>query len=262
MSDSETVLCERNGAVARLVLNRPDAFNAMNLELTRALLRQTESLVDDPSVRAIIVTGNGKAFSAGGDLRSFAGAEDVSKLLLDITHGLHGAIERLAACNAPVIAAVNGVAAGAGMSLAAACDLVVAAESATFTMAYTGAGLTPDGSSTYFLPRLIGMRRTQELMITNRRLSAQEALDWQLVNQVVADDELEATVSGLAAKLASGPTRAYGAVKRLLATTWENELSPQLANEAQTISSQAATPDGSEGITAFLEKRKPSFEGK
>ena len=128
-------------------------------------------------------------------------------------------LTRLASMNAPLIAAVNGVAAGAGMSLAAACDLVIAAESATFTMAYTAAGLTPDGSSTWFLPRLIGLRRTQELMLTNRRLSAAEALDWQLVNQVVPDDQLAAQVDKLASRLASGATHAFGVVKKLLAAS-------------------------------------------
>jgi 2-(1,2-epoxy-1,2-dihydrophenyl)acetyl-CoA isomerase len=256
-----TVLSERRGAVAHLTLNRPRAFNAMSPALMVEFRAAAAEIAADASVRAVVVTGAGKAFSAGGDLRSFADSDDVSGLLRTMTRDLHAGLVSLASMNAPVIAAVNGVAAGAGMSLAAACDLVVAAESATFTMAYTAAGLTPDGSSTWFLPRLIGLRRTQELMLTNRRLSAAEALDWQLVNQVVPDDQLGAEVEKLATRLACGATGAFGVVKKLLSASSNRELEAQLAAEAEGIASQAATPDGQEGIAAFLEKRKPEFSG-
>ena len=157
---------------------------------------------------------------------------------------------------------MHGSAAGAGLSLACMSDLVLAAESTKFTMAYTRAGLSPDGSSTYFLPRLIGMRRTQELALTNRLLSAQEALEWQLINRVVADDALHDEALGLARKLAQGPTRAFGAVKKLLMATSDRSLEEQLDLERDSISKLSATPDGREGVAAFLEKRKPSFSGE
>jgi 2-(1,2-epoxy-1,2-dihydrophenyl)acetyl-CoA isomerase len=156
---------------------------------------------------------------------------------------------------------VNGTAAGAGMSLAIAGDLVLAAESASFTMAYTAAGLAPDGSSSWLMPRLIGMRRTQELMLTNRTLSAREAAEWGLVTRVVPDAELQAEAAALAARLAQGPTRAYGVVKSLLAETFSTAYEAQLEHEARGIAAMARTADGQEGIRAFLEKRAARFTG-
>lgn len=173
----------------------------------------------------------------------------------------HAAVSRLTRMDPPVIAAVNGTAAGAGMSLACACDLVLAAESARFTMAYTKVGLTPDGSSTYFLSRLVGLRRALELALTNRVLSAQEAFDWGIVSRVVADGELMAQADALAADLASGAA-ALGASKRLLYGGWTETLETQLEHESQTISDISRTKDGKEGIATFLEKRAPiMFKG-
>jgi 2-(1,2-epoxy-1,2-dihydrophenyl)acetyl-CoA isomerase len=164
--------------------------------------------------------------------------------------------------NKPLIVAVNGMAAGAGFSMAVCGDLVLAAESAKFTMAYTAAGLSPDGSASYFLPRLIGMRKTQELMLTNRRLKAEEALEWGLVTQVVADEELAETAMKLAQQLAEGPTLAYGQVKQLLNSSFNNSLETQMELEGRGISAMAASTDGREGIQAFLEKRAPIYQGK
>src|SRR4051812_15046278 len=178
-------------------------------------------------------------------------------------HGLasdfHAALESLAGLDAPVITAVQGVAAGGGMSLAIAGDLVVAAESAWFTMAYTAAGLSPDGGSTWTLPRLVGWRRATELMLLNERLDAQRALALGLVSRVVPDAELGPTVDDLARQIAAGPTRAYGAVKRLLRASWAAGFEDQLAAETDAISARAGSPDGREGIGAFLEKRPPRF---
>ena len=254
------VLFQLDGAIGRITLNRPQSYNAMNLALMkdfRAAVRQCES----ERVRAVVLTGAGKAFSAGGDLAAFAAAADPKAQLKEMADVLHEGIEGLAALDAPVVAAVNGTAAGAGLSLACSCDLVLAAESAKFTMAYTNAGLCPDGSSTYFVPRLIGLRRTQELMLTNRVLTAAEALDWQLVTRVVPDAALADEATQLATRLASGPTRAFGAVKRMLLASSARDLTAQLALESESISDLAATPDGQEGIRAFLEKRKPGFTG-
>lgn len=261
MSDP-TILLDVHGAVARITLNRPDAANGLTLDMTRELMQTAIRVDEDPGVRAIVLTGAGKLFCAGGDLKSFAGFGDgVGAVLKEMTAYLHAAISRLARGNAPVICAVNGTAAGAGMSLAVAGDLAIASESAKFTMAYTAAGLSPDGSSTFFLPRLIGMRRTQELMLTNRRLSAAEALDWGLVNRVVPADEVVKQTEELAEQLASGATGAYGVVKKLLAQSFNESLETQMDAEAVGIAGCSMTPDGKEGIQAFIEKRAPVFKG-
>jgi 2-(1,2-epoxy-1,2-dihydrophenyl)acetyl-CoA isomerase len=175
---------------------------------------------------------------------------------------LHTALSRLARMDAPVIAAVNGTAGGAGLSLVMAADLAIAAQSAKFTMAYTGAGLSPDGSSTFYMPRKIGDRKARELMLTNRVLSAAEALDWGVVNQVVADGQALDLAMILARRLAAGPTRAYGAVKTLLNDSFEHGLESQMALEASKIAELVVSEDGQEGIQAFLEKRKPGFTGR
>jgi 2-(1,2-epoxy-1,2-dihydrophenyl)acetyl-CoA isomerase len=218
---------------------------------------------EDPEVRALIVKGAGKMFCAGGDLRSFAGEGDaLPAYLKEITHNLHGAVSRFSRMDAPVVSAVKGVAAGAGFSLACAADMVIAAESARFTVAYTGVGLTPDGSCSFFLPRLIGLRRSQELMLTRRILSASEALDWNLVTRVVPDDDLEAESEELVAQLAAGPTRAFGGVKRLLLGSAGDHLESQMEKEARCIADAARSADAKEGIAAFLDKRKPDFTGE
>jgi 2-(1,2-epoxy-1,2-dihydrophenyl)acetyl-CoA isomerase len=260
---SDDVLLEIRDHVAHLTLNRPTAGNAIDLATAKALLAAAVRCDEDGDVRAVLLTGAGTMFCAGGDLRSFAASSGrLGELLTELTQALHAAIARLAHMDAPVVAAVNGAAAGAGMSLACAADLVVAAESARFTMAYTAAGLSPDGSSTYFLPRLIGLRRTVELMLTNRRLSAAEALEWGIVNQVVPDAELGATAARLAGTLAGGPTRAFGTVKKLLLASALQDLQAQLDVETRGIVGMAATDDAREGIAAFLAKRRPVFHGR
>lgn len=255
-----SVLFERVGDVARIVLNRPDAMNAMNMPLMKDLRAAAERCAEE-SVRAVVVTGAGRAFSAGGDLAAFADSGDAPALLKALTVELHAGLVVLANLDAPVIAAVNGTAAGAGLSLACSCDYVLAAEKAKFTLAYTGAGLAPDGGSTFYLPRLIGLRRTQELMLTNRVLTAGEALEWQLINQVVPADALDGEAMKLAAHLAAGASRAYGAVKRTLLASAGRDLEAQLDLEGDSISASAGTADGEEGIRAFLEKRPPNFTG-
>lgn len=261
--EDPTVLFEVRDGVARVTLNRPKAANSINLNLARELLSAATRCDEDPSVRAAVITGTGNTFCVGGDLRSFAAqGERLPRHLREVTTNLHAAVSRLVRMDAPVIAAVNGTAAGAGMSLACACDLVLAVESARFTMAYTKVGLTPDGSSTYFLPRLVGLRRALELTLTNRVLSAYEAFDWGIVSQVVADGELEARTDALASDLASSATATLGASKRLLHGGWYGSLETQLEHEGRTISDASRTADGKEGVAAFLEKRAPRFEGR
>lgn len=257
------ITLERADGVATLTLNRPKAANSLDIPLARELMHAAIACDDDPEIRAVVLTGAGPMFCAGGDLRSFADAGTaISSRLKELTVYLHAAISRLTRMDAPVIAAVNGVAAGAGFSLAIAADLTIASDAASFVMAYTNAGLVPDGSSTFFLPRRIGDRRTRELMLTNRKLSAAEALDWGLVNQVVPAAELLPTATKLATTLAAGPTRSYGAVKALLNETFEHGLEAQMEREARAIAGASITADGQEGIRAFLDKRKPQFTGR
>ena len=258
----DTLDFEIRDGVARILLNRPKNANAVDLQLAKDLMYAALQCDEDAGVRAILLGAHGKMFCAGGDLGAFAKAGDgMPGLVKEMTTYLHAGISRLARGRAPVVAAVNGAAAGAGFSLCCAADLVIAAESAKFTMAYTQAGLTPDGSSTYFLPRLLGTRRTLELMITNRTLTAAEALDWGLVNRVVGDGELEAEADALVARLASGPTEAFGVVKKLVSASLGDTLEGQMELESRAIADSARTADAAEGIEAFFAKRKPEFSG-
>ncbi len=252
----------QNG-VAKIQLNRPDAANAVNLEMGQELMQAALRCDEDAGIRAVLITGTGKIFCAGGDLRAFESHGDELPLRLkELTTYLHAAVSRFVRGDAPVITAVNGAAGGAGFSLAIAGDLVYASEKARFTMAYTQVGLTPDGSSTYFLPRIVGVRKALELALTNRVLTAQEALEWGLVNEVVAPDELMARAEAQAAALAQGPTKAFGEAKRLMREGLEGSLETQMELEARAIAAAGARPDGREGIKAFLEKRKADFKGQ
>jgi len=258
----ENLIFEIDAGVARLTLNRPKAANSINLDLTRELVEVATTCEKDSSIRAVLLTGSGRFFSAGGDLKNFAAAEDqIPKLVSQTANTLHAAIAKFARMNAPVVAAVNGPAAGAGMSLVCMTDIALAAESAFFSMAYTAAGLAPDGSSTYFLPRIVGIRRARELMLTNRRLSAAEACELGIVERVVPDGDLMREAENVARALASGPTLAFGAVKKLLIASQNAQLEDQLDAEADAIVSMTGTSDGREGVSAFREKRRPSFRG-
>lgn len=257
----ETIRFTVEAGVARIVLDRPKA-NAFSPVLSRELRDAAVRCDVDPEVRAVVLTGVGRFFSAGGDLAAFASAESASKLLFDMTHDIHAAVAHFHRMAAPVIVAVNGTAAGGGLSLCLGGDVVIAAETAKLTMGYPKVGLSPDGTSSYFLPRLVGLRRAQELMFTDRVLTAEEGREWGLVTKVVPAEELESTVAALAERLANGPTRAYGAAKNLLSTTFGNGLAEQAELESRWIAELAASPDGQEGIGAFLEGRKPSFTGR
>jgi len=256
----EFVNFEVDAGVARITLNRPEVANGLNVEMAHELMLAAIECDESSQIRAVLLTGSGKMFCAGGDLKSFAAFGDELPLKLkEMTTYLHAGISRLARCRAPVIAAVGGAAAGAGFSLCCAADLVIASERAKFTMAYTGAGLTPDGSSSYFLPRIVGSRRTLELMLTNRTLSADEALEWGLVTQVVPTDDLTAASENLAARLASGPTGAFGFVKKLVAASFGDTLEAQMELETRAISDSARSSDAKEGIDAFIAKRPPEW---
>lgn len=259
----EKILFVIDDGVATITFNRPEDANAMDRDVMYELMHAAIRCDEDRTIRCAVVTGSGGFFSAGGDLAAFADAgNDTGALLKEMTTFFHAAVSRLARMDAPVIAAVNGTAAGAGFSLVAACDLAIAADTAVFTSAYTAASLTPDGSSTYFVPRLIGLRRATELMLTNRRLSAAEAMDWGLINQVVPPEELRDTVGALARRLATGGTLAFGATKRMLQASFSETLETQMESEARSIAAMSHTEDGREGIKAFFEKRKPNFQGR
>jgi 2-(1,2-epoxy-1,2-dihydrophenyl)acetyl-CoA isomerase len=255
----ETIELDVRDGVAHLTLNRPDAANGINLPLARDLMDAVLAISADPAARVILLTGAGARFCGGGDLKGFAGRDDLPTHLREILGPLHVAIAELVRGAAPVVAAVQGSAAGAGIGLVGASDLVLAAESTKFVMAYTQVGLTPDGSSSWFLPRLVGLRRALELTFTNRVLSAAEAKDWGLITDVVPDDELSSAAEALATRLAAGPPLALAGAKRLLHTSLESTLEAHLAREAEAISAAAGTREGQEGVAAFVEKRPAVF---
>lgn len=258
---SETVGLEIAGGIARLTLERPDAANAIDLDVAQGLCGAASELAARDDVRVVVLSSGGKLFCAGGDLGWMQAQDDPAAGLHVLATALHKAIEGFAALDAPVVARVHGAAAGAGMSLVLGADLAVASTKASFTMAYTSVGLSPDGGSSYLLPRLVGQRRATEIILTNRRVGAEEAERIGMITRAVEPEALDDAVEALAASLAAGPTSSYGAAKRLFATTWTASMHDQLADEADAIAACAGSPAGQEGISAFLAKRKPDFAG-
>lgn len=253
-----------DAGVARLVLDRPDRANAMDATMAYELRHAAIELLHNDAVRAVVVSAPGPVFCAGGDLKSFAGAASPAERAMLIEHltiDLHAAVARLSRLAAPVIAAVTGSVGGAGMSLVAACDLVVASTAAKFTMGYTKAGLVPDGTSSYFLSRVVGLRRASELMLTNRTLSAQEALEWGLINELAEPAEVTARAEALASSLAAGATAAFGGAKRVLYEGAASSLEESMERESHVIGHVSGLGDATEGIDAFIAKRPPRFSG-
>jgi 2-(1,2-epoxy-1,2-dihydrophenyl)acetyl-CoA isomerase len=246
-------------AVTTLTLNRPDALNALTAELRRELLAAIKAASRDAEVRAVVVTGAGRAFCAGADLRGGSGEREFRRVLTDEYNPL---IEAIRALPKPVIAAVNGVAAGAGVSLALAADVVVAAEDARFLPAFHRIGLVPDSGLTRTLVRAMGRHRAFEVLMGERQLSAGEAQAAGLVAAVVPSDRLADAVRELAERLASGPTRAIGLTKRLIVDAENASLSDSLAAEAALQEVAGRTEDHAEGVSAFTEKRDPAFRGR
>jgi 2-(1,2-epoxy-1,2-dihydrophenyl)acetyl-CoA isomerase len=254
---------EVEDGVGLIRLNRPNDGNAIILEMARELLDVATYCDEDSAVRAVILTGNGKMFCAGGDLKVFAAqGEKVSLYLKETTQALHAAISRFNWMDAPVLGAINGTAAGGGFSLALTTDIAIAAESAKFTMAYTKIGLVPDGSSSYILARLVGLRRAKEMALLNPVLSARQAMDWGLVNRVVADDQVLTSALTIAQQWAKGPTRSFGEAKRLILSGATESLESQMEKESRAIAAMAGSADGQEGLAAFIAKRSPRFQGK
>ncbi len=257
------VALHRDGAVLTIELNRPDSLNAWNQALGEELLGAVREAAGDDAVRAVLVTGAGRAFSSGADLRAGFeatpdGHPDVRKAL---TERYHPIITGIRTMPKPVVAAVNGPAVGIGCSLALACDLVVAAESAYFLLAFVNIGLVPDGGSSLFLPTRIGMARATELSMLGERLPAAKALEWGLINRVVPDDRLRDEAAGLAARLAAGPTRSYAGTKRQLNNWLYQRMGEQLELEARVQQEMAGSDDFIEGAMAFAQKREARFSG-
>ncbi len=261
---SDIVLLEVDGGVATVTLNRPDTGNAIDVAMARGLMEAARRCDDDPEIRAVVLTGAGERFCVGGDVKSFAvQGDDLPAYVLEITGYLHAALSHFARMDAPVVAAVHGAAAGAGMSLVCAADLAVAEAETRFVMGYTAIGLTPDGSSTYYLSRLVGLRRAQQLLLLNRPLDALQALEWGLVSSVFDGvDNVRARATDMARRFAAGPTKAYGGVKRLLLASTGTELEAQLELEGATIAEASTTADARAGIAAFLAKEQPEFHGE
>ena len=255
----KTVLVELREGVATVTLNRPGGANALNMAMGRDLLEAALRVEGDPAVRAVVVTGAGKHFCFGGDLGGMAGeGAGIGGYLNELTTNIHAAISCFTRMRAPVIAAVNGTAAGGGVGLVCMTDLAIAGRGSRFSLAYTGVGLAPDCSTSFLLPRIVGRRRAFELFLTNRALSADEALAWGLVNQVVDDAEVLPQALALAARLAAGPTESFAAVKRLMDAA-DPGLEAQMALEGRTIAAQALHAHGREGVAAFIGKRTPNF---
>ena len=264
---NDTVTVERdpaNPVIAILTFNRPAVYNAMSDELIRAFRDHSVALVGATDIRALIVRGAGKAFLAGGDVSSFHARKDdpdFASQVIPMGDALHDAIMAIRNMPFPVIAAIQGACAGAGVSVALACDMAIASDQASFNTAYTKIGLSPDGGSTWFLPRMLGIKKATELIMLADSIDAERALAFGLVNRVVAADALDAEVMQLATRLANGATRAYANAKTLLNKTFETPMREQMDREIALFATCSTTNDFREGVTAFVEKRKPNFTG-
>ncbi len=255
---------EQNGGWARLTLNRPGKLNSVNAQMRAELAEALAAVDGEENIRALLITGAGRAFCAGQDLqeREIAPGGEAPDLRRSLREGYNPLIWKIASMPKPVVCAVNGVAAGAGVSLAMACDFVFAAESARFVMAFCGIGLVPDSGATWFLPRAAGLPRARAMMMTGEPVDAKTAAQWGMIYRCVADGELAEQSETLAAKLARAPTSALGRIKRLLIEGEENSLPRQLEREAEEQGEAGRGSDYAEGVRAFLERRPADFTGR
>ncbi len=263
MDSLETVDFEQRDGVGWIRMNRPESFNAFNLAMSRDLLAAANHCGAEKSIRAVVLTGAGRAFCAGGDVQEMhlhleeTGRAD--KLLRRLTVGLHAFVAEIVRMEKPVIAAVNGVAAGAGMSMSLACDMGLALEGCRFVLAYTNIGLVPDGGSSYLLTRLVGYRKAMEIAYLNEPIDSAEALRLGLVNRVLPADAFEEEVNRIASRLAEGPTATYGRARNLMRLGLVETLETQMENERQALVTASQSDEFREGIEAFMGKRKPDF---
>lgn len=250
--------------VADVRLDRPDNGNAIDVAMARDLREAATRIAGDGAVRVVLLRGNGPMLTTGGDIDLFSGTPHhaLPPLLRRMIDDYHVALARLAEIDAPLVVGVRGAAAGGGLGLVCTADHVIAASDAVFAVGYARIGLTADGGTTWHLPRLVGMRRAQEMFLLNRRLTADEACEWGLVNRVVPAGEVDAEAAAVAAQLAAGPTRAFGGMRRLLRRSFETPLGEQLHAEKTAIVDVATADDAAEGITAFAERRRPRFTGR
>ena len=255
---------ELSDGLARIRLNRPAAHNALDLDMALDLNEVALRCAETPGLRAVLLTGEGPAFTVGGDVKLFASTPhaELADLVGTMITPYHEALDRLARLDAPIVCAVHGAAAGGGLGLMHCADLVLAAEDTKFTLAFSTLGLSGDGGSTWFLPRMIGARRAAELFLEPRVLTAREAQEWGIVTRVVTTDALEEEALAVARRLAAGPTRAYAELRRLLHDSWHRTLPQQLAAEQQAQRRALATADSAEGIEAFKSRREPDFQGR
>lgn len=257
-----TTVFNPDTGVATLTFNRPEALNAINVPLAQAFLAAVQEISGFSGVRCIVLTGAGRAFMAGGDVFSMAGtSEQAGAAISAILDAVNPAILLLRSLDAPVIAAVKGVAAGAGLSLALMADLVVAHEDTRFLVAYNGIGAVPDCGGSWFLAQKVGSGRAAELMMLGRTLSAHEAKDWGMVTSIAPEKDFENLLNGIIGKVANGPTRAFGAFRQLTDRANGNQLAAQLEAERTAFLEMTRTEDFAEGVTAFLAKRQPRFQG-
>jgi 2-(1,2-epoxy-1,2-dihydrophenyl)acetyl-CoA isomerase len=263
MKKHETVDLELvdDGAIAIIRMNRPGAMNALNMQLADDFITVLDKLAGQDGLRSVIITGNGKAFCAGGDLAAFKSSHTPGQFLTELATRFHESIKRIRSMDTPFIAAIHGPCMGVGLSLACACDFRIAAEGAKFSVAFTGVGLSPDSGLPYFLLRIVGQAMATELAFLNPVIDAKRALEMNLVSTITTGDVVK-DATDLARKLASMPTKALGAVKRLYDSAFSDPLETHLGKEARSVGDTAATADFKEGCTAFFEKRKPSFKGK
>ena len=256
-----------NDGIATLTMNRPEARNALSMDMRSELCNALHDVEIDASVRCVVLKGAGDHFMAGGDVKGMGetikkSADEIKKEFMLRIHDLHPIMFAMRRMPKPIIASCRGAAAGAGVSMALACDLVIAAEDAFFTLAYCKIGTSPDGSSSFHLPRAVGIKRAMEIALLGDRFSAQTAKDIGMINFVVPNDELESETQKLATRLAAGPTHVYGNTKALFYRSLESEFESQLQAEAEYFSDCVSRPDFKEGVTAFIEKREPRFTGK
>jgi 2-(1,2-epoxy-1,2-dihydrophenyl)acetyl-CoA isomerase len=263
MSDTEApVLLKMDGAIARIVFNRPKVLNALSVAAAAAFFAACKSVASDSAVRVVVIAGEGRAFMAGGDVSAFGGPVDEGRARIrTIMDPLHDGLELLAGLAAPVIASLQGPVAGAGASIAFATDLAIAADNVVFNLAYSKLGTSPDGSATFSLPRLVGLRKAMEIALLSENIDAQEALRLGLVNKVVPAADLAAETDRLAKRLADGPTFAFGQTKALLRGSLDRSMHDQMAAEGDAFRACMGTDDFTEGVGAFLGKRGATFKG-